>query len=86
MNLFKTKVVVSEIGQINVRPSSKKDLCGICGRRTMANAVLCKSCGNGIHKGSTKIKRVTNRHTCILDVGNARASRERRKSEGNVAW
>ena len=40
MNLVKTKVMVSKIGQITVKPSSKKDLCGICGRKTMANAVL----------------------------------------------
>ena len=46
MNLVKTKVMVSKIGQITVKPSRKKDLCGICGRKTMANAVLCKFCGN----------------------------------------
>ena len=43
MNLVKTKVMVSKIGQITVKPSSKKDLCSICGRKTMANAVLCKT-------------------------------------------
>ena len=39
VNLMKTRVIVSKIGQ--VRPSSKKDPCGICGRKTMLNAVLC---------------------------------------------
>ena len=31
VNLMKTKVMVTKTGQINVRPSSKKGLCGICG-------------------------------------------------------
>ena len=57
---MKTKVMVSKIGQINIRPSSKKDLCGICGRKTMANAVLCKYCRNWIHGSCAKVKTVTN--------------------------
>ena len=60
MNLMKTKVVVSEIWQVTVKPSSKKDLYGICGRKTMLNAVLCNSSGNWIHGRCTKIKMVTN--------------------------
>ena len=44
VNLVKPKVMVSNIGQVTVRPSSKKDPCGMCGRRTMVDAVLCKSC------------------------------------------
>ena len=40
VNLVKTKVIVSKIGQIGIKPSSMKDPCGICGRKTMANAVL----------------------------------------------
>ena len=31
VNLMKTKVMVSKIGQVTVKPSRKKDLCGICG-------------------------------------------------------
>ena len=58
MNLVKTKVMVSKIGQITVRPSNKKDLCG---RKTMANVVFCKYCGNWIYGRCAKIKRVTNR-------------------------
>ena len=61
MSLMKTKVMVSKIGQISIRPSSKKDPCGIWGIGTMANAVLCKSCGNWIYGRCSKIKRVTNR-------------------------
>ena len=60
VNLMKTRVMVSKIGQVTVRPS-KKDPCGICGRKTMLNAVLCKYCGNWIHGRCAKIKRVTNR-------------------------
>ena len=59
VNLVKTKVMVSKIGQISMKPSSKKYPCGICGRKTMANAVLCKSCGNWMHGRCAKIKRVT---------------------------
>ena len=58
---MKTKVMASKIGQITVRPSSKKDPCGICDRKIMANAVLCKSCGNWIHGRCARIKGVTNR-------------------------
>ena len=40
-NLVRTNVMVSMIGQISIKPSSKIDLCG---RKTMANAELCKIC------------------------------------------
>ena len=46
VNQVKAKIMVSEIGQINIKPSSKKDPYGICGRKTMVNTLLCKSCGN----------------------------------------
>ena len=59
--LTKTKVMVSKIGQVIVRPSSKKDPCGICGRKTMLDAVLCESCANWIHGRCAKNKKVTNR-------------------------
>ena len=62
VNLMKTKVTkVSKIGQVIVKPSSKKDPYGICGRKTMLNAALCKSCGNLIHGICAKIKMVTSR-------------------------
>ena len=61
MSLVKTMVMVSMIGQISMKPSSRKDPCGICGRKTMANAVLCKSCGNWVHGRCAKINRVTKR-------------------------
>ena len=42
MNLGKTKVVVTGAeGEVNV---SKVDPCGICGKRVMANSVLCVKC------------------------------------------
>ena len=31
VNLMKTKVMVSKIGQVTVKSSSKKDPCNICG-------------------------------------------------------
>ena len=40
---------------------SKIDLCGVCGRRVMANSVLCTKCGNWAHGRCAKIKRVTAR-------------------------
>ena len=63
---MKTKVMVSKMGLINIKPSSKKDSCRICSRKTMANAVLCKSCGNWLHGRCAKIKRVTT--TLAIDV------------------
>ena len=47
VNLGKTKVVVSGAeGEMSV---SKIDPCGICGKRVMANSVLCVECGKWIH-------------------------------------
>ena len=69
MNLVKTKVMMSKIGQITVKPSSKKDPCGTCDRKTMLDAVLCKSCGNWIHGRCAKIKRVTNRLAIDIKSG-----------------
>ena len=60
VNLVKTKVLLSKIGQINVIPSSKKDQCGICGEKTMEIAVLCRPCDNWIHGRYGEIKSVTN--------------------------
>ena len=56
VNQERTKVMVSKIGQVTINPSSKKDPCGICGKKTMVNTVLCLSCGNWIHGGCAKIK------------------------------
>ena len=38
---------------------SKIDPCGVCGRRVMANSVLCIKCGNWVHGKCAKIKRAT---------------------------
>ena len=46
VNLVKRRVMVSEIGLVIVQPSCKNVQCGICGRKTMENAVFCKSCGH----------------------------------------
>ena len=47
VNLEKTKVVVSGAeGEVSV---SKVDPCGVCGKRVMANSVLCVKCRKWIH-------------------------------------
>ena len=61
VNLVKTKIIVSKIGHISTNPSSKKDKCGICGRKTMTKAELYKSCEKWIHGRCAKNKRATNR-------------------------
>ena len=61
VNLMKANVMVIKIGQVTLKPSSKKGPCGICGRKTMLNALLCTFCGNWIHGRCPKIKMVTNR-------------------------
>ena len=35
------------------------DPCGVCGRRVMANSVLCTKCGNWVRGRCAEIKRVT---------------------------
>ena len=53
-------MIVSKFGQISMKPSSRKDLYGICGRKTMANAVLCRSCENFIHGRCARTMMMTN--------------------------
>ena len=57
VNTRKTKVMVS--GSEGELFKSKIDPCGVCGRRVMANSVLCTKCGNWVHGKCAKIKRVT---------------------------
>ena len=59
VNLGKTKVVVS--GAESEVSVSKIDPCGICGKRVMANKVLCLKCGKWTHGRCTKVKWVTPR-------------------------
>ena len=40
---------------------SKRDPGGVCGRRVMANSVLCTKCGNWVHGKCAKIRRATAR-------------------------
>ena len=58
VNTGKTKVMVSESEELF---KSKIDPCGVCGRRVMANSVLCTKCGNWLHGKCAKIKRATAR-------------------------
>ena len=59
VNTRKTRVMVS--GSEVELFKSKIDPCGVCGRRAMANSVLCAKCGNWVHGKCAKIKRVTAR-------------------------
>ena len=55
VNLGKTKVVVSGAeGEVTV---SKVDPCDTCGKRVMANSVLCVKCREQMHGRCTKVKR-----------------------------
>ena len=59
VNTSKAKVMVSEWeGELF---KSIIDPCGVCGRRVMANSVLCSKCGNWVHNRCAKIKRATAR-------------------------
>ena len=40
---------------------SKINPCGVCGRRVIANSVLCTKCENWVHGRCAKIKRDSNR-------------------------
>ena len=40
---------------------NKIDPCGVCGRKVVANLVLCTKCGNKVHGRCAKIKRATAR-------------------------
>ena len=59
LNTRKTKVMVS--GSEGELYKSKIDSCGVCGRRIMANSVLCTKCGSWVHGRCAKIKRATAR-------------------------
>ena len=59
VNIRKTKLMVS--GSEGELFKSKIDPCGVCGRRIMANSVLCTKCENRFCSRCTKIKRVTAR-------------------------
>ena len=57
MNLKKTKVMVSSSkGEVL---KSKVDPCAKCGKRVMANLVMCTKCCKWVHGRCAKIKRVT---------------------------
>ena len=57
INIRKTKMMVC--GSEGELFKSKIDPCGVCGKRVMANSVLCTKCRNWIHGRCAKIKRVT---------------------------
>ena len=55
----KNKVMVS--GSEGELYKGKIDPCLVCGKRVMANSVLCTKCGNWVHGKCAKIKRATAR-------------------------
>ena len=74
VNLGKTKLMVSGAeGEVSV---SKVHPCGVCGKRVMANAVLCGKCDKWIHARCAKMKRVTpslaKDFVCNVCVGRSR--------------
>ena len=64
VNTRKTKLMLS--GSEGKLCKSKIDPCGVCGRRVMANSVLCTKCGSCFHGKCAKIKRVT--AFCLLEM------------------
>ena len=59
VNTRKTKVMVC--GSERELFKSKIGLCGVCGRRVMANSMMCTKCGNWVHGKCAKITRATAR-------------------------
>ena len=57
VNLKKTKVIVS--GSKSEVLKSKVDPCAKCGKRVMANSVMCTKCCKWVHGRCAKMKRVT---------------------------
>ena len=57
MNLKKTKVMVS--GSKDEILKSKVDSCAKCGKRVVANLVMCTKCGKWVHGRCARMKRVT---------------------------
>ena len=49
-----------------VKCLSKVDLSGICGKRVMANSVLCVKCGKWIHRRYVKVKGMRENEMAIL--------------------
>ena len=63
VNLGKTKVVVGGAeGEVSV---SKVDPCGICGKRVMANSMLCVKCRKWIHGRCTKVNLEVGKRFCV---------------------
>ena len=68
VNTRKTKVMVS--GLEDELFKSKIDPCGVCGRRAMANSVLCTKCRNSVHGKCAKIKSycLVGNTFCLLEM------------------
>ena len=57
VNLKETKVMVSDLKDEVLK--SKVDPCAKCGKRVMANSVMCTKCCKWVHGRCAKMKRVT---------------------------
>ena len=57
VNLEKTKMMVSGLESEVIR--NRINLCGICGKRTTVNSVLCTKYDQWIHERCSKLKKVT---------------------------
>ena len=70
VNTRKTKLMVS--GSEGELYKSKIDPCGVCGRRVMANSVLCTKCGNCVHGKCAKQRELPLGWQCILFARNVK--------------
>ena len=57
MNLMKTKIMVNSSKDEVLK--SIVDPCAKCGKRVMANSVMCTKCGKWVHGRCARIKRIT---------------------------
>ena len=69
-NTRKTKVMVS--GSEGELFKIKIDSCGVCGRRVMANSVLCTKCGNWFMADVQKYRELPLGWQCILFAQNVK--------------
>ena len=55
VNINKTKLMLS--GTERETSRSKIDFCDMCGKRVIANSVMCTKCRSWVHRGGTKKKK-----------------------------
>ena len=70
VNTRKTKLMVS--GSEGKLYKNKIDPCGVCGKRVMANSVMCTKCGSWVHGKCAKIRELPLGWQCILFAQNVK--------------